>query len=44
MHFLYSIPVIVFALSVTIYTIVKGFRPSPILDDSRYAVAGVGGG
>jgi hypothetical protein len=24
-------------LSITVYTIVKGFRPSPILDDSRYA-------
>jgi hypothetical protein len=40
-HFLFSIPVIVFELSVTIYTIVWGFRPSPILDDSRYG--GVGG-
>ncbi len=36
-HFLFSIPEIVFELSLTIFTIVKGFRPSPILDDSRYA-------
>jgi hypothetical protein len=42
LHFLFSIPEIVFELSITIYTIVKGFRPSPILDDTRYA--GVGGG
>jgi len=34
-HFLFSIPEIVFELSITIFTIVKGFRPSPILDDSR---------
>ena len=40
-HFLFSIPEIVFEAALTIYTIVKGFRPSPILDDSRYA--GVGG-
>jgi hypothetical protein len=30
-------PEIVFEASITIYTIVKGFRPSPILDDTRYA-------
>jgi hypothetical protein len=36
-HFLFSIPEIAFELSITIYTIVKGFRPSPILDDTRYA-------
>jgi hypothetical protein len=36
-HFLFSIPEIVFEFSLTIYTIVKGFRPCPILDDSRYA-------
>jgi hypothetical protein len=41
-HFLFSIPEIVFEFSITIYTIVKGFRPSPILDDTRYA--GLGGG
>ena len=31
----FSIPEIVFEFSITVYTIVKGFRPSPILDDSR---------
>jgi Domain of unknown function (DUF4386) len=36
-HFLFSIPEIVFEFSITIYTIVKGFKPSPILDDTRYA-------
>ena len=36
-HFLFSIPEIVFEFSITIYTLVRGFRPSPILDDSRYA-------
>ena len=41
-HFLFSIPEIVFEASITIYTIVKGFRPSPILDDTRYAGAGEG--
>jgi len=35
-HFLFSIPEIVFEAAITIYTIVKGFRPSPILDDARY--------
>jgi hypothetical protein len=35
-HFLFSIPEIVFEASITIYTISKGFRPSPILDDARY--------
>jgi hypothetical protein len=41
-HFLFSIPAIVFEASITIYTIVKGFRPSPILDDTRYTGAGAG--
>jgi hypothetical protein len=41
-HFLFSIPVIVFELSITIYTIVWGFRPSPVLDDSRYSGVGEG--
>ena len=36
-HFLFSIPEIVFEFSITVYTIVHGFRPSPILDDARYA-------
>jgi hypothetical protein len=39
-HFLFSIPVIIFEASITIYTIWKGFRPSPILDDTRYAGVG----
>ncbi len=41
-HFIFSLPVIVFEASITIYTIVWGFRPSPILDDSRYAGVGEG--
>ena len=40
LHFLFAIPEIVFEASITIYTIVKGFRPSPILDDSRYTGVG----
>jgi hypothetical protein len=43
-HFLFSIPEIVFEASIAIYTIVKGFRPSPILDDARYAGVGEGSG
>jgi hypothetical protein len=39
-HFLFSIPEIVFEASIAIYTIVRGFRPSPILDDARYAGVG----
>ena len=35
-HFPFSAPEIAFELSITIYTIVKGFSASPILDDSRY--------
>lgn len=35
-HFIFSIPEIVFEFSITVYTIVWGFRASPILDDSRY--------
>ena len=31
MHFLFSIPEIVFEFSITVYTLAKGFRPSPIL-------------
>ena len=38
-HFLFSIPEIVFEASIAVYTIVKGFRPSPILD-ARYGGAG----
>jgi hypothetical protein len=40
-QFVFTIPEIVFEASITIYTIWKGFRPSPILDDSRYV--GIGG-
>jgi Domain of unknown function (DUF4386) len=36
-HFLFSIPEIAFEASITIYLLWKGFRPSPILDDTRYA-------
>jgi hypothetical protein len=43
-HFLFAIPEIIFELSITIYTIWKGFRPSPILDDNRHAGAGEGSG
>jgi Domain of unknown function (DUF4386) len=39
-HFLFSIPEIAFEASITVYLIWKGFRPSPILDDSRYAGVG----
>lgn len=35
-HFIFAIPEIAFELSITLYTIVKGFRPSPILNDSLY--------
>ena len=41
-HFFFSIPEIVFEASITIYTIVKGFRASPILDDARYTGADTG--
>ena len=32
-QFIFTIPEIVFEASITVYTIWKGFRPSPILDD-----------
>jgi hypothetical protein len=32
LHFLFAIPEIAFELSITVYTIVKGFKASPILD------------
>jgi hypothetical protein len=35
-QFVLTIPEIVFEVGITIYTIVWGFRPSPILDDARY--------
>jgi hypothetical protein len=43
-HFIFAIPEIAFELSITIYTIVRGFKPSPILDDSRYPPVGAGPG
>jgi hypothetical protein len=36
-HFLFAIPEIAFELSITVYTLARGFRPSPILDDARYS-------
>jgi Domain of unknown function (DUF4386) len=36
-QFVFTIPEIVFEASITVFTIWKGFRPSPILDDTRYA-------
>jgi hypothetical protein len=43
-QFIFTIPEIVFEASITVYTIWKGFRPSPILDDSRYAPVRAGSG
>jgi hypothetical protein len=34
-HFLFSIPEIAFEVSITVYTIVWGFKPSPILAEAR---------
>jgi hypothetical protein len=42
--FLLALPEIAFEASITVYTIWKGFRPSPILDDARYARLGEGAG
>ena len=36
-HFIFAIPEIAFELSITVYTIAKGFKACPILDDNRYA-------
>jgi hypothetical protein len=41
-HFIFSIPEIVFEVGITIFTIWKGFRPSPILDDARYGALAEG--
>ena len=41
-QFVFTIPEIVFEASITVYTIWKGFRASPILDDSRYTGVGAG--
>lgn len=36
-HFFLSIPEVAFEAWITIYLVWKGFRPSPILDDTQYA-------
>jgi Domain of unknown function (DUF4386) len=36
LHALFSVPEAAFEAAFAIYLIVKGFRPSPILDDARY--------
>ena len=44
-HFFFSIPEIVFEVGITIYTLVKGFRPSPVLEAhlaGRARTAGTG--
>jgi hypothetical protein len=41
-HFLFSIPEIAFEASITIYILVKGFKASPVLDDTRYTGVGEG--
>jgi Domain of unknown function (DUF4386) len=41
-HGIFSLPEFAFELSIAIYCIVKGFRPSPILDDARYPAVGEG--
>ena len=40
--FLFAVPEIVFEAGITVYTIWKGFRPSPILDNTRYVGVGEG--
>ncbi|MBJ7353277.1 MAG: DUF4386 domain-containing protein [Thermoleophilaceae bacterium] len=40
LHALFTVPEALFELSFAIYLIVKGFKASPILDDSRYAGEG----
>jgi uncharacterized protein DUF4386 len=40
LHALFSLPEGLFELAFAIYLIVKGFRPSPILDDGRFAGGG----
>src|ERR671915_799794 len=37
LHAPFSVPPVLFEAAFAIYLIVKGFRPSPILDDARYA-------
>jgi hypothetical protein len=42
LHALFSIPEGAFEAASAIYLIVKGFRPSPMLDDARYTGGGAG--
>ena len=42
LHALFSVPEAAFEAAFAIYLIVKGFRPSPILDDARYTRGGGG--
>jgi hypothetical protein len=42
LHALFSVPEGAFEAAFAIYLIVKGFRPSPILDDARFT-GGAGG-
>ena len=42
LHFLFAVPEIVFEASLTVFTLAKGFRPSPILDESRFGEVGDG--
>ena len=37
LHALFSVPEFLFEAAFAIYLIVKGFRPSPILDDARFS-------
>ena len=37
LHTLFSVPEALFEASFAIYLIVKGFRPSPVLDDARFS-------
>jgi hypothetical protein len=46
-HFLFSVPEIIFEVSITVYTLWKGFRPSHVFaaaDDSRFNGAGESSG
>ena len=42
LHPLFSLPEALFEAAFAIYLIVKGFRPSPILDDARYTAGDSG--
>jgi hypothetical protein len=41
-HVIFSLPEAAFEVSLGIYLVVKGFKPSPILDDTRYDRVGEG--